>query len=81
MRGKMTEMPSEIERVTRKHAAWADKTNRVLNDRRSAFAFFEDCLLVPLDQESKDQFEAGAGNELKRMTSMRSSRLGWPSKL
>lgn len=69
----MTEMANEIERVTGKHAAWADRTSRGLNDRRTAFTNFDDCLLVPLDPETRGQLEAGAGNELMRMTSMRSS--------
>ena len=52
---------------------WARGYGLELNLAGTGFADLEDALVVPIDQESRRQFANGAGGELNRMHSLRSS--------
>lgn len=52
---------------------WARGEGLELNDARTGFARVEDALFVPIDEDSRQQFADGAGGELNRLHSLRSS--------
>jgi hypothetical protein len=63
----------EIIHALRVATYWARGQGLELNRLRSGFARLEDALFIPLDPESRQQFADGAGGELTRLHSLRSS--------
>lgn len=52
---------------------WARGQGLELNRSGTGFARMEDALFIPLDEESRQEFAEGAGGELRRIHSLRSS--------
>lgn len=53
--------------------AWVKGNGLALNRTETGLASLEDALFTPLEDETRQQFAAGAGGELNRMHSLRSS--------
>jgi hypothetical protein len=64
---------AESEIVLNHQRQWAVGRNLELSPNGSRFVFFDDSLLVPLDEQTRSEFAGGAGGELSRMPSLRSS--------
>jgi hypothetical protein len=63
----------EYEAVLDQQQSWAESRGQLLTPSRKALASFDDALFAPLDVDTKGQLEAGAGGELGRLNSLRSS--------
>ena len=63
----------EIAHTLKTVTCWARGEGLELNYSRTGFARIEDALFVPIDEDSRQQVADGAGGELKRLHSLRSS--------
>ena len=71
--GHQPKDPPEIVRTLASVRDWAIARGLRLRSSQKAFITRDESLIIPLDSESCGQFSAGAGGELNRMHSLRSS--------
>lgn len=63
----------EIEATKRQQREWAARTGRQLTTSRAAFTHLDDALFAGLDLQTRSELSAGAGGEVERLVSLRSS--------
>ena len=63
----------EFDHTAKVATSWARGQGLALNPSGTGFARVEDALFIPLDTDSREEFGRGAGGELNRMHSLRSS--------